>query len=444
MLLVAIAVAAAGAQAAVVAERNNVQPVRPESRTARLSAAQMFALADRAQSLGDLQAAANIFQALADDPDPEVSQGARFRHAKQLIAANDTAKAAVLLRSILDDRPDATGVRFELAGLLYRLGDHESALRQLRALQASRLPLSMARLIDRYAVSLRDTRPAGFNVEIAVAPDSNISRATRSDTLGTVIGDFEIDKDSQAKSGVGLALRGDVFRRIGIAGNHRMVLRAGGTADLYRRTEFNDIAVDIAAMPQFHLGRRRLGLELGLSQRWYRQKPFVRTVRLGGSLTQPFGRRTQLRLSGNAARIDNRQNDLQDGNSYAAQTSLERALSPVAGLGLVLGADRYSARDPGYSTTGWRASLLGWRDVGRATLTAQAEFGRLRADERLMLFPDKRSDRLERWTIGATFRQLTFGGFAPVTRLIVERNRSTLEFYNYKRIRTEFGIARAF
>jgi hypothetical protein len=307
-----------------------------------------------------------------------------------------------------------------------------------------RLPLSVARLIDRYAAALRDVRPAGFNLEIAIAPDSNISRATRSDTLGTVIGEFDIGQDSQAKSGVGLALRADAFRRIGFPGDHSLVLRAGAVADLYRRADFNDIALDLAAAPQFNLGRRKLALELGVTQRWYGQKPFVRSARLGGSLTQPIGSRGQLRLAGTAALSDNRLNDLQDGKSYSAQASFEHALGATTGLGLSLGADRHSARDAGYSTTGWRASLFAWRDIGRATVTAQAEFGRLHADKRLILFPDKRSDRLSRWTIGTTFRQLTFSGFAPVTRLIIERNRSTVEFYDYKRVRTEVGITRAF
>ena len=65
-----------------------------------------------------------------------------------------------------------------------------------------------------------------------------------------------------------------------------------------------------------------------------------------------------------------------------------------------------------------------WRDVGRATITAQAELGRLRADERLALFPDVRSDKLTRFTVGATFRQRTFGGIEPVTRLLVARKKS--------------------
>jgi hypothetical protein len=70
--------------------------------------------------------------------------------------------------------------------------------------------------------------------------------------------------------------------------------------------------------------------------------------------------------------------------------------------------------------------------------------GRLNADERLLLFPDKRRDRYSRLTLGATFRQLTFRGFSPVTRFTIERNRSTIEFYDYKRTRTEFALVRAF
>jgi hypothetical protein len=78
------------------------------------------------------------------------------------------------------------------------------------------------------------------------------------------------------------------------------------------------------------------------------------------------------------------------------------------------------------------------------TFTAGAEFGRLRADERLALFPDRRADRYSRFSLGATFRQLQFRGFAPVARFSIERNRSTVEFYDYRRTRSEVGVVRAF
>jgi hypothetical protein len=78
------------------------------------------------------------------------------------------------------------------------------------------------------------------------------------------------------------------------------------------------------------------------------------------------------------------------------------------------------------------------------TVSAELTVGRLKADERLQLLPEARSDRLRRIAFGTVFRRLSLAGFAPVTRLVIERNRSTVEFYDYKRVRTEFGISRAF
>ena len=79
------------------------------------------------------------------------------------------------------------------------------------------------RLIDRYSEALRAARPAGASFEIALAPDSNINRATRSDTLGTIFGDFDISKDSKARSGTGLSLRGQAYRRLSIGGGDSLL-----------------------------------------------------------------------------------------------------------------------------------------------------------------------------------------------------------------------------
>ena len=142
--------------------------------------------------------------------------------------------------------------------------------------------------------------------------------------------------------------------------------------------------------------------------------------------------------------VDNQLNDLQDGKFYSGEVSVERALSATTGVALTASATRQALRDPGYSTTGWRLGLLGWHDLGRMTFTAGAEFGRLHADERLSLFPDKRADSYSRLSVGMTFRRLAFQGFAPVARFVVERNKSSIAFYDYSRRRTELGFIRAF
>lgn len=421
----------------------NIGQAGPKS--VSLSPEQLFAFAERARQQGDLRTTEAAYKALSANPDANVRNEARLRRSRLLNEQGRSTQASVLLRQILDERPDAAPVRLELAQLLDRMGDKDAAWREIRAVQATALPPAVARLVDRYSEALGAARPIGASFEIAIAPDSNIGRATRSNTLGTVIGDFDIDEDSKAKSGVGLALRGQAYRRLQIGStDHSLLVRASGTADLYRDGRFNDIAFDLAAGPEIQLGSSRLVLEAGVTQHWFGQAPHVRVARFGGSWTRPMDRRTRVWLAGSAAVIDNRLNDLQDGKSFSAQVRAERALSATTGIGLSLGADRQSAKEPGYSTTGWRLGLLGWRDIGRATLTAGVEVGQLKADERLLLFPSKRQDSLSRWTLGATFRRLTFGGFAPVTRFVVERNRSTIEFYDYKRTRTEFGVVRAF
>jgi hypothetical protein len=417
----------------------------PEQRTMRLTAAQMFRLAEEMLARGSRDEAAAMLDLLARNPDSNVRNEARFRHSKLLISEGREPAAALLLRRILDDRPDAVPVRLALVQLLDRMGDKEAAWREMRAVRASGLPPAVARLIDRYSEALRAARPAGASFEIALAPDSNINRATRSDTLGTIFGDFDIDKDGKAKSGTGLSLRTQAYRRFALgSGDHSLLVRASGFADLYREMDFNDIAADLAAGPELRFGRNQINVELGATQRWFGQKPFMRSARVGVTWTKPVGSRMQLRLSGTASLVDNQLNDLQDGKSYSGRVELERALSATTGIGLNLSGDRQALDDPGYATSGWRAGLVGWHDAGRMTFTAGAEFGRLRADERLALFPDRRADRYSRFSLGATFRQLQFRGFAPVARFSIERNRSTVEFYDYRRTRSEVGVVRAF
>ena len=438
MVFVAAGVVAAPAYA-------GAGPAAPPGRqTVSLTPGDMFRLAQAVQEKGDADFAFRIYAALEDNPDADIRAEARFRHAKQLLGQNRNRDAALLLRRLIDEKPDASAARLELARALQLLGDPDSALRELRAIQSRGLPPAVARLIDRYSQALRAARPAGASFEIALAPDSNINRATRSDTLGTIFGDFDIGKQSKAKSGTGVSLRGQAYRRLAIGRDDSVLFRVSGFGDLYARTKFNDVALDFAAGPELRLGRNQLNLELGATQRWFGQKPFMRSARIGATWTRPIGSRMQARISGSASLVDNQVNDLQDGRDVSGRIEVERALSPTTGIGANLSLDRQALKDPGYATTGWRAGLIGWRDLGRMTFTAEASFGKLHADERLLLFPDRRSDRYQSLSLGTTFRQLQWRGFAPVARFTIERNRSSIAFYDYRRTRSEIGVARAF
>lgn len=409
-----------------------------------LSAAQLLRLADAATAKGDLAMAERAYRALIGDPSQEIRLEARYRLAILERKRGRLTDAASLLRQILDHRPDALPVRLELAGILDKLGDRDGAWRQVRAAQAAGLPPAVARMVDRYSEALRAQRPFGASLEIALAPDSNINRATRSEILGTVLGDFAIADDGKARSGTGVSIQGQIYRRLALNADSSLLVRAASSANLYRRTEYNDVAVDVAVGPEISFRRDRLQLELGSTLRWFGQKPFMRSARIALTVSHPLGRRTLFRLTGSGALIDNQLNDLQDGRNWAVQANIERALTPDAGVIVFAGADRQSLKDAAYSTTGWRVGLTGWRDIGRMTLVFGAESGTLNADDRLALFPAARSDRSSRLSVGASFRRLEFRGLAPIVRFSIERNKSNIAFYDYRRVRTEFGVVRAF
>ncbi len=416
----------------------------PKSRKVAVTAAGLLRLAEDYVRRGLPDDAKAILVLLSDDRDPDIRNEARYRRALLLESEGSTTAAAVLLRQVLDQRPEAVPVRLKLATMLHQMGDEESARRELRALRSADLPPNVARFVDRMAASLQASKPFGFHVEFALAPDSNINRATRSDTLGTVFGDFTFDEDSKAKSGLGASVRALAHGRRELAGNLALVGRASADANLYRHKDFNDMTVEVAAGPEWRLGRVRLNAEAGAGQQWYGMKPYQRSLRLGTSAVVAVGPVSQMRIDASARQADNLFNDLQDGRGVSGQVRFERALSPRLLVSASLGADRFKARDAAYSTRSWRAGISAHREVGSITVSLAAEMGRLKADDRLQLLPEVRSDRSTRLSLGTVVRSVSVAGFSPMTRLVIERNRSTVEFYDYKRIRTEFGIARSF
>ena len=408
------------------------------------AAGDVFAFAKEALRRGDAGAAELALRALTEDPAAAVRAEARFRLAKVVAAAGRTSEAAVILRRILDDHPTAAPARLELAALLGKMGHQDSALRQLRALRTADLPPNVARFVDRWSASLQAGKPFGVQLELALAPDSNINRATRSDTLGTVFGDFTFDEGAKAKSGVGAAVRGSAQARFSLGRGLGLVGRAVADANLYRDKDFNDVTGELSLGPEVRLGSTRMAFEIGAGQQWYGMKPYQRSLRLAGSVARPVDSVSVIRLDGAGRWNDNRRNDLQDGHGLTLRARYERALSQQLSVAGSFLADRFKARDNAYSTRSWLAGISASRDFGRITFSLGAEFGRLKADERLSILPEARKDRLTRISLGAVMRQFTFAGFAPVARIVIERNESSVEFYDFKCTRTEFGISRAF
>src|SRR5437868_2703232 len=205
----------------------------PEQAAVRLSPVQLFEFAERLRSGGRVEDAERAYRALATNPDKDIRSEARFRLARMLAAHDRSSEAAILLRQVLDERPGAQRVRIELATLLARMGQVAAAQKELRAAQAGSLPSDVARLVDRFSGALRARSPHGVSVTFAVAPDTNINRGTQLDRLGTVLGDFIIDREAKRRSGVGFQIDAEAFVRRRVNDHPNFLVKGVAAARLY-------------------------------------------------------------------------------------------------------------------------------------------------------------------------------------------------------------------
>jgi len=446
-VLLACASAQAVAQPESAAAQPGQAPVLSSDGRAltNLSAAQLFDIADQARKAGHDPDAEAIYKALSQDPAVTTRSEARFRLGMMYADQKRYTDAALAFRAILDEQPEAARVRLELARVLTAMGDEGGARAQLRQAQATGLPPEVALVVDRFQAALRSNKTFGGTFEAAVAPDSNINRATDAKTLDTVIAPLTLSEDARQQSGIGAHLSGQVYARLRLSSQVALVPRLSGDGTFYKRGEFNDLSGSALLGLEWQANAKdRVMPSAGVTWRTYGGHPYARTFSTDLRWTHVLGRRAQLDTSFSFGTTSYLKNALQDGQLYNLGLTLERALSARSGIAVSLSGNRQTARDRGYATASGGLTLIGWRDMGKTTIFLNTTARRLEADAQIFPFTDRRKEWFLRAGLGATFRQIEIAGFSPVVRVAYERNFSTVGIYDYHRVNVDFGITRAF
>ena len=409
-----------------------------------LSATDLFALAEQARTARRFDDALKLYDALSKDPDGQVRAEARFRKGMMLIDQHRYAAAAVTFRALLDEKPDAVRVRLELARVMALMGEDVAARRELRQAEASGLPSDVEITVEQFNRALRSNKQFGGSFELALAPDSNINRATQARTLDTIIAPLTLSEDASARSGIGVKASGQAFLRFDLTDRLSLLPRVSGLANLYRTPAFDDISSAGLIGLEWRVAKDRVSPSIGLTQRWYGGRPYANTKSLTLDWLHPSGKREQFLFGASVNSARYTQNALQDGALYSASVTYDRALTQSSGISTTINATRQTARDAGYATWSGGGSLLYWRQVGHATAFVSIGAQHLKGDAALFLFRQARKEWLGSAQAGVTLRRFTVHGFAPVIRVSYERNSSTVGLYAYNRLSGTFGITRAF
>ena len=434
---------AAAALATATPPETSADPCAGRPACRQLSAAQMFAAADDLAAQGDLAGAAELLEALTQDPHAELRAEARFRLAAVREKLGDLQRAAQALRDLLAEQPGANPARLELARILSRLGDSRGAKSQLAAAEAFGIPADVEQNVRRFASTLRTTKRRGLTIELTAGPDSNVNRSTSSLFIDTIIAPFELDADARRQSALGFtgSLRG--YSRDRIAGM-TLLSNAGLRADLSTKPRFNDIQFALDSGPETRLGKARIRPSVVYERRWFGGDPF--STGFGGQveLLTPLGAATQLGLSGSHLHQKIEKNAGQDGWRTALNADLTRALGPVTSARVSLRYASLNARVNPESLRQFGGGLLLARQWRPLTLFGEVDYTRTHGIEPMFLFGKTRRDRRLDLVGGAIFNRVSVAGFAPLMRVTHSDSRANIVLYDYRRTRLDFGVTRSF
>lgn len=383
---------------------------------------------------------------------PALALETRYLSGQLAAAQGKHAAAADFYMAILAEDPSQTRVRLELGREMLAMGKYQSADRQFRlAQQTDDLPEDVARTIRSVRDVIRARRAWRLDVDLGIAPDSNINNATSADQVTVNWGGWQIpltlDPQARAQSGTGQTASISGGLRLPVAERVSALLDVDSSGSNYAGTNYDDVQAQAAAGAEYRISEASsVSLQALNAQRWY-----------GGRLvTSQFGLKAgfQARLSNTqqiGVQIDSRKTDARFDGSYDGwQTGMyatyERAVgkSLVASTGVfarrdALVAKPYSSKEAGV-IAGFGGELPHGITFGISGTASRAVF-----DMPMTIFsPDPRKDW--RFSARATLgnRSIRLWGFSPQVSASYSRINSTLPYFANDRLRFRFAVARYF
>ncbi|MFC4292520.1 surface lipoprotein assembly modifier [Sphingorhabdus arenilitoris] len=309
----------------------------------KLTGPQMLAAAEQLIQNKDFVNAKPLVDALGLAPEYQFQH--RFLKGFLAVETGDLEGAETMFRKILDDDPKQTRVRLELARVMMLRGKEGSASYHFRLAQQDKdLPEDIKQTVRGIRGILRNQRSWSVNLDLGIAPDTNINSATSAETVNINFGPFQLpltlDENARKQSGIGQTA--GLSAGLRLRANEKLALLIDGDARLvnYKGKVADDLQTQIAIGPELRIGESSsLSFQALGEQRW---------------------------RGGERANTD-----------FGARIGFQKILNEGQRIGLSIdGRNTDSGFSPAYS--GWQigSNLTYERVIGRAFIASASLFGR--------------------------------------------------------------------
>lgn len=416
--------------------------------TMRMTAPQLLEAAERLVTARRFDEARPILGALRQAP--ELAMETHFLAGFVEAETGQLNAAAGEFRAVLRERPDVTRARLELARVLMLQGKDAAADHHFRlAEEDGDLPPEIQRTIQNARSIIRNRKNWNFNIDVGLAPDTNVNNATSARLIDSIYGNntIELNDEARRRKGVGQFVGASGGVRLRLKDGVAMLIDADGQLTNQSGTSADDISALVAAGPELTMKNgARVSVQAVGVKRWY-----------GGKVAQQGGGgRISFQQNLTAGQRVGLQVDVRNvtsgyGHAYAGwQSSAFATYERVVHRSLIASATLFARRESlgldAYSNTEFGGSVgIGGELPHGINAGLSAGISRVLFDDPLpILSPDKRRDwRLNaRAYVGA--RSIRVLGFSPSFTYTYNQSESSLDLYRTTRHRVQLGLARYF
>lgn len=206
----------------------------------------------------------------------------RFRLAHFYQISNQSNKAEEILRYILIKNPGHYNSRLSLGMVQAGRKEYTSALYHLRFAMGGEIPQEVREDIQGILSRVNKAPISYFNLFGAIAPDTNINRATHNleldlDINGTSI-PFILDEESLATSGVGIVLTANGRHEIPLTKKLMVQMDGVGSWLNYKGTQYDDLFLRSQFGLRWIFNNASLSGQAILGRQWFRGTGFHNQV----------------------------------------------------------------------------------------------------------------------------------------------------------------------